>query len=90
GRPGDFVLSQNYPNPFNPSTTLEYSVARVEHVILAVYDIFGREVAVLVNERKNPGTYAVFWNATGLASGVYFSRLRAGNEERAHRMLLVK
>ena len=81
---GDFRLDQNYPNPFNPSTTIGYSVGVVSHqssvassrVLLAVYDLLGREVTVLVDEKKEPGSYEVKFDASGLPSGVYLYRLQ--------------
>jgi hypothetical protein len=75
--PHRFVLEQNYPNPFNPETTIVYKIAGRQSVRLDVYDILGREVATLVNEKKSPGAYEVTWDATGQASGVYLYRLRA-------------
>ena len=86
----DFTLSQNYPNPFNPVTTIGYRVPGIGsfemgtqdpqpgtwHVKLSVYDLLGREVAVLVDEKKVPGDYEVKFSAAGLSSGVYFYRLR--------------
>ena len=77
-----FQLYQNYPNPFNPTTTIHYTLtpplSQWEKVTLKVYDMLGREVAALVNEVKAPGTYATSWNASDVASGVYFYRLQAG------------
>jgi hypothetical protein len=77
--PSVFSLEQNFPNPFNPSTVIQYSIPAVKtghapslhEVTLKVYDVLGREVAVLVNEHQSPGDYKVEWDATGLASGVY-------------------
>jgi hypothetical protein len=87
----------NYPNPFNPSTTIEYTIAGVGGqgtgaglVRLVVYDLLGREVAVLVNEPQGPGSYAVRFNATGLASGMYFCRLIAGKFAETRRLILLK
>ncbi len=77
--PAGFVLCQNYPNPFNPTTTITFSVGRRERLSLKVFDVLGREVATLADEVGGPGTYAVLWNAAGLASGVYFYQLRAGS-----------
>ncbi|MDE3059334.1 MAG: right-handed parallel beta-helix repeat-containing protein, partial [Bacteroidota bacterium] len=71
----EFFLNQNYPNPFNPTTNLRFTIADFRFVRLAVYDILGRKVATLMNERKSPGTYDVNFNASGLSSGVYFYRL---------------
>jgi hypothetical protein len=76
--PKTFILEQNYPNPFNPTTAFSYQLSAVSDVKLVVYDVLGREVAVLVNEKKNPGRYEVQFDASGLASGVYFYRLEAG------------
>jgi phosphatidylinositol-3-phosphatase len=81
-QPTDFELEQNYPNPFNPSTTIGYTVAGTGHgaigtrwVKLAVYDMLGREVAVLVNEKRMPGRYEVRFDASALSSGVYCYRI---------------
>jgi hypothetical protein len=79
GIPSEFVLEQNYPNPFNPATTIRYELSKTSSVRLSVYDIIGREVAVLVNERKKAGSYGVNFNATGLSSGAYFYRIQAGD-----------
>ncbi|MCF6270029.1 MAG: T9SS type A sorting domain-containing protein [Melioribacteraceae bacterium] len=78
--PSKFVLEQNYPNPFNPSTTIRYQIPkevrgkRVE-VRLVVYDVLGREVAVLVNKEQSAGSYEVQFDASGLTSGIYFYKL---------------
>ncbi len=78
GAPAAFDVMQNYPNPFNPNTEIDYRVSAPGSVMvrLAVYDVLGREVAVLVNEKKVAGTYAVSWNANRMASGVYFYRIQ--------------
>jgi hypothetical protein len=88
--PSSFVLDQNYPNPFNPTTAISYQLSAVSEVRLAVYDILGREIEVLVNERKGPGKYEVRFDASRLASGVYFCRLTAGRYVEARKMLLMK
>jgi endo-1,4-beta-xylanase len=94
--PPAFALYQNYPNPFNPATVIRYAIrgARgwglgTSYVRLVVFDLLGREVAVLVNELKQPGTYTVTWDAGGVASGVYFYRLQAGSFVDVKEMLLV-
>jgi hypothetical protein len=74
--PSTFAQMQNYPNPFNPVTTIKYQLPTTAEVRLIVYDMLGREVSVLVNERKNAGVHEVKFDATGLASGVYFYRLQ--------------
>jgi M6 family metalloprotease-like protein len=73
--PGDIQLFQNYPNPFNPSTVVRYQLPGESHVKLAVFDVLGREMAMLVNEKLRAGRYEATFDATGLASGVYFYRL---------------
>jgi photosystem II stability/assembly factor-like uncharacterized protein len=88
--PGAFKLEQNYPNPFNPSTVISYQLSAVSGVRLTVHDLIGREVAVLVNERKAPGSYEVKFDGTGLASGVYFYRLHAADFVQTRKLLLLK
>ena len=88
--PLEFKLEQNYPNPFNPVTTIKFSVPQMEQVNLKVYDMLGREVAMLVNEEKAPGSYEVKFDGSNLASGTYFYRLQAGNFVQVKKMLLMK
>jgi hypothetical protein len=88
--PAHFALNQNFPNPFNPSTTLSFELSVLSHVDLRVFDLLGREVAVLVNEEKMPGTYTVTWNAKGAASGIYFYTLRAGGNVFTKKMILLR
>ncbi len=88
--PDRFELGQNFPNPFNPSTTIEFRIPTVAVVTLKVYDVLGREIAALVNERKAPGGYTVSFNTTDLASGVYLYRLTAGTYAETRKMLVVK
>ena len=85
-------LRQNYPNPFNPSTTIGYRLQATGNswVRLGVYDVLGREVAVLVDERKVPGNYEVKWDASGLSSGVYVCRMIAEEYVAARKMLLLR
>jgi hypothetical protein len=90
GAPFTYELRQNFPNPFNPSTEIHYSVSGTDHVKLAVYDVLGREVAVLVDEKKPGGTYTIRFDGTSLASGVYFYRLASGSFTRTLPMLLLK
>jgi len=85
-----FSLQQNYPNPFNPSTTIKYSIPKQSYVTLKVYDILGREVAALVNEKKPAGVYEINWNASKLSSGVYFYQLKAGEFIQTKKMILIK
>jgi hypothetical protein len=90
GQPGAFRLEQNYPNPFNPSTTITYQVSDIGYLKLAVYDILGREVAVLAEGQVPVGTHSVTWNGSGMAGGVYFCRLEAGAFVQTRKMLLAK
>ena len=86
----DYFLSQNYPNPFNPSTTIAFTIAEYGLVSLKIYDILGREVSVLLNEEKSPGTYQILFNAKGLASGIYFYRLTTSGFHQTKKMILLK
>ena len=81
---------QNYPNPFNPSTVISYQLPVNSHVTFKVYDVVGREVATLVDEQKEAGSYFVQFNASTNASGVYFYKLCAGNFVDTKKMLLTK
>lgn len=87
---GRFELSQNYPNPFNPSTVISYTIADAQNVQLKVYDLLGKEVKTLVSGIQNPGSYNVTFDASGLASGVYFYRLTAGGFTDIRKMTLIK
>ena len=88
--PEEFILYQNYPNPFNPGTSIRYAVGSRKFVSLKVYDILGNEVAALVNEEKPEGDYEVTFNASALASGVYFYNLIAANYTASKKMMLLK
>lgn len=88
--PRAFTLSQNFPNPFNPTTIVNFQLPVAGWVRLAVYDMLGREVAVLVNETREPGSYAVTWNASGMASGVYLYRIQSGTSVLSRKMALMK
>jgi photosystem II stability/assembly factor-like uncharacterized protein len=89
-RPQEFALFQNYPNPFNPNSDIRYQISEFRTVKLAVYDLLGHEVAVLVNENKAPGTYQVRFDGAGLPSGVYFYRMTAGSYSATKKLLLVR
>ncbi len=88
--PNSFTLDQNYPNPFNPTTVISFQLKKAARVSLRVYDVLGREVATLVNEREDVGSHAVTFNGDNLSSGVYFYRLEAGSYIATKKMLLVK
>jgi hypothetical protein len=90
-----FALRQNYPNPFNPTTTIEYTIPRSQYVRLAVYNILGQEVGVLVDGRESAGSHTVQWNGQDergqtMASGIYFYRLATPNLTETKKMLLLK
>jgi hypothetical protein len=88
--PDKYELMQNYPNPFNPVTAIRFTIPKEQLVKLSIYDITGKEVAVLVNEVKRAGSYLVEFNAGNLASGVYFYKLTAGEFSSVKKMMLVK
>jgi len=88
--PKSFSLSQNYPNPFNPVTEINYELPITGYVKLVLYDILGRQVATLVNEKQSAGSYTAKWNAGSFASGVYFYKLTAGDFVQTKKMILSK
>jgi hypothetical protein len=88
--PGEFRLFDNYPNPFNPTTEIQFTIVNRLLTIIKVFDVLGREVATLVNEVKEPGSYTVEFNASSLASGVYFYRLSAGQYAECRKMIVMK
>ena len=88
--PGKFYLSQNYPNPFNPVTNLEFGISDLGFVSLKVYDLLGKEVVTLVNEKLSPGNYKIEFDGSNLTSGVYFYRLVTDGFEETKRMILLK
>ena len=90
GVPITYNLSQNYPNPFNPSTTIEYQLPKQSFVKLKIFDLLGREIATLVNDKEDAGKHSVRFDALGLTSGVYFYKLEAGNYATVRAMALIK
>ncbi|MFQ3609155.1 MAG: T9SS type A sorting domain-containing protein, partial [Chloroherpetonaceae bacterium] len=98
GLPKQFALEQNYPNPFNPTTIINYQLPTASNVSLKIYDVLGKEVVTLVNGRQEAGTYNFNFNASNLASGIYFYRLQASatngasgsNFVETKKMMLVK
>ncbi len=90
GLPKAFSLAQNYPNPFNPSTIIQYDLPAAGHVTLLVYNMLGQVVAKLVDEAQNAGTYKVKWDGSGVASGMYFYRLQAGEFISTKKAILIK
>ena len=88
--PSKFDLLQNYPNPFNPRTIISYQLPVSGNVVLKVYDVLGNEITTLVNEEKPVGYYETNWNASNLASGIYFYRLQAGSFNETKKMIYLK
>lgn len=88
--PSRFYLFQNYPNPFNPSTVINYSLSKDVFVVLKVYDILGREVASLVEEKQLIGNYNVEFDGSNLSSGIYFYRIQAGDFVETKKLILLK
>ena len=90
GLPVEFSLSQNYPNPFNPVTVIEYELPEASEASLVIYNLRGEEIARLVDGQQQAGYHKVIWNASNVASGVYFYRLQAGNFVQTRKLVLLK
>lgn len=88
--PDKFSLSQNYPNPFNPKTIIRFQIEDLRLVTLKIYDILGKEIVTLVNEKLQPGSYEYKFDGTNLPSGVYYYKLDAGNYSETKKMLMIK
>jgi len=88
--PASFALEQNHPNPFNPTTAISYQLSVVSQTSLVVFDLLGREVATLVNERLGPGVYTQKWDARGYASGMYFYRLSTTHFVQTKKLVLLR
>ena len=88
--PGEFKLFQNYPNPFNPSTNIRYALPENSFVSLKVYNVLGKEIATLVNEKLAPGTYEADWDGSEYPSGVYFYKMVADDFINVKKMVLLK
>ncbi len=88
--PKEFALYQNYPNPFNPTTKIRYETAEAGHISLKIYDVLGKEVAMLVNEQQQPGRYSVQLDASKLSSGVYYYRLQSSANVVVKKLMVLK
>lgn len=88
--PRALTLEQNFPNPFNPSTVISYQLSAISHVTLRVYDVLGRFVAALVDEKQNPGEHFSTFDGSRLPSGIYFYRIQAGSYTSVKKMILMK
>ncbi|MEX1014610.1 MAG: FG-GAP-like repeat-containing protein, partial [Candidatus Paceibacterota bacterium] len=89
-RKDEFSLKQNYPNPFNPSTIIEYGIQEKTFVNISIFNLLGEKVRTLVNESKNKGYYSIQFNASELASGVYFYRLKTVNFVETKKLTIIK
>ena len=90
GVPTEFVLGANYPNPFNPQTTIPYAVPEAAHITIAIYDLLGRQLSVLVNDQMGAGHYEATWDAQNRPTGIYLVRLQAGSVVKTRRITLMK
>ncbi|MGE5861122.1 MAG: T9SS type A sorting domain-containing protein, partial [Ignavibacteria bacterium] len=88
--PAEFALSQNYPNPFNAASVIKYSIPKLSHVKLNIFNTLGEEIETVVNEEQSAGVYKVNWSAADLPSGVYFYQLHAGDFIETKKMILMK
>ena len=88
--PLKYSLSQNYPNPFNPETTISYALPNASDVTISIYDVNGRHVTDILNANKAAGYYNVKWNASDIASGIYFYQIKAGNFIQVKRCILIR
>jgi hypothetical protein len=88
--PSEYSLSQNYPNPFNPETVIRYSLNENRFTTLKIFNVLGKEMATLVNENQNAGSYSINFNASNLSSGMYFYRIESGTFVATKKMLLIK
>ena len=93
--PDEYSLHHNYPNPFNPSTTIMYDIPEAGYTRLFIYDLLGREVAILVNKNIDAGYYNIRWDGRNqygqsVGAGVYFYQIQSNGFIRTHKMLLLK
>jgi len=86
----DYVLEQNYPNPFNPSTTIKFGIPEKNNVVVKIYNSLGSEIATLVNEVREAGSYEIQFNANNFSSGIYYYKIIAGNFVETKKMILLK
>ena len=88
--PDGYKVYQNYPNPFNPATTIKFDIMKAAFVKMEIYDGLGRKIDELVNERLQPGSYSVEWNASNKPSGIYYYRISTADFTKTMKMTLVK
>ncbi|MDP3435406.1 MAG: T9SS type A sorting domain-containing protein [Bacteroidota bacterium] len=85
-----YQSDQNYPNPFNPTSTIGYSIPKTSLVNIIVYDLYGKEIKVLVNEEKDPGHHEIVFDRKDFASGIYFYTLRTAGFSQSKKMIMMK
>jgi hypothetical protein len=85
-----FSLKQNYPNPFNPKTLINYQLPKTSNVEISIYNLLGQKVAILIDEKQNPGNHQVKWDASGFASGIYLYKIEAGEFQDVKKMILLR
>ncbi|MBU1706841.1 T9SS type A sorting domain-containing protein, partial [bacterium] len=88
--PAEYTLHQNYPNPFNPTTQISYNLTKASHVSLKIFDLLGREVAILADEIHPAGLHHTTFDGSGLPSGIYFYHLQADDFAMTKKMVLLK
>jgi hypothetical protein len=88
--PSTYSIEQNYPNPFNPTTSISYKVPEAANVQITLYDMLGRKLSTLVNERKSAGAYQLTLDMSSYSSGIYLYRMQAGNFVQTRRLTLIK
>jgi hypothetical protein len=88
--PTQYALAQNYPNPFNAQMKITYSLALRGYVSIDIFDILGRRIAQLSEGTREPGNHEIIWDATGMPTGIYFYKLKAGEYQETKRMVLLK
>ena len=88
--PTEFALEQNYPNPFNPTTTIRFNLPEANHVTMTLYNMLGREIATLVNEYREAGSYDYRLDASNLPTGTYFYSIVSGDFKEVRKMVLIK
>ncbi|MHB8132449.1 MAG: T9SS type A sorting domain-containing protein [Mobilitalea sp.] len=88
--PNKFAMLTNYPNPFNPSTSIRYTIPKLCHVALSIYNLIGQQITTLVNEKQQAGSYEVNYNMRDLSSGIYICRLSMDGNILSHKIMLLK
>jgi len=88
--PSAYGLQQNYPNPFNPTTTIQYDLLEASNVILKIYNLQGKKISTLVSGRFSAGKYEIEWDASGVASGIYYYQLQANEFVETKSLILLK